>query len=183
MGLFSRRDQYDRTRLLREARKELRKAKFKRALPPLRSIMAREPDNPELHALIAPALAARRHGFEAWESYQTAIRALYKHGKKEAALELHTDATRRLPHIIETWVRRAELERELNRRDDAEVRLHERVNAQAVPGQHVVEQCDLAVGLAENGVELRGQACSFPSVSGNRKKPYTALVKAMAAVA
>ncbi|MBW2290692.1 MAG: tetratricopeptide repeat protein [Deltaproteobacteria bacterium] len=119
MGLFGRGTQYDRTIFLRRAREELRNGKYKRALPLLRQIMAREPNNPELHALIAPALAARGHDFEAWESYQTAAQALYKHGNKAAALELHTDATRRLPHLIDTWVRRAELERELTRQDAA----------------------------------------------------------------
>jgi thioredoxin-like negative regulator of GroEL len=119
MGLFGRGTQYDRTLFLRQAREELRNGKFKRALPLLRQIMAREPNNPELHALIAPALASRGHDFEAWESYQTAAGALYKHGNKAAALELHTDATRRLPFIFDTWVCRAELERELSKKDAA----------------------------------------------------------------
>lgn len=119
MGLFGQGTQYDRTLFLRKAREELRNGKFKRALPLLRQIMAREPNNPELHALIAPALAARGHGFEAWESYQIAAAALYKHGNKSAALDLHIDASRRLPHSFDTWVRRAELERELSKQDAA----------------------------------------------------------------
>jgi len=119
MGLFGRGTQYDRTIILRRAREELRKGKFKRVLPLLRQVMAREPNNPELHALIAPALAARGHDFEAWESYETAAGALYKHGNKTAALELYVDATRRLGQIFDTWVRRAELERELSKKDAA----------------------------------------------------------------
>lgn len=119
MGLFRRNTRYDRTHFLRRAREELRDRKYKRALPLLRQIMAREPNNPELHALIAPALAARGFAFEAWESYQIAARALYKHGNKQAALDLHVDATRRLPLVFDSWVTRAELERELSRQDTA----------------------------------------------------------------
>jgi len=119
MGLFGSENQYDRTLLLRQAREELRNRKYKRALPLLRELMAREPNNPELHALIAPALAARGLAFDAWQSYQISARALYKHGNKQAALDLHTDATRRLPRVFETWVARAELERELSRQDQA----------------------------------------------------------------
>ncbi len=117
--LFRRRSQYDRTRFLREAREELRNKKFRRALLLLRQLLAREPNNPELHALIAAPLAERGFAFDAWASYQAAAAALCTLGKKQAALALYADATRRLPHCFDAWVARASLERELGRPETA----------------------------------------------------------------
>ncbi len=53
MGLFYKKAAYDRTHLLRQACEQVRQKKYKRALPLLRQLVAREPHNPELHALIA----------------------------------------------------------------------------------------------------------------------------------
>ena len=119
MGLFRKKAAYDRTHFLRQAREQVRQKKYKRALPLLRQLVAREPRNPELHALIASPLASQGHAFEAWESYRIAALALYKHEKKQPALDLYTDATRRVPLVFEAWVARAEIERELCRPDAA----------------------------------------------------------------
>jgi Flp pilus assembly protein TadD len=119
MGLFGGKTHYDRTDFLRRAREELRNKKFSRALPLLRQLVAREPNNPELHSLIAAPLAGRGAEFEAWESYQVAAMYLYKQGNKQAALDIYIDATNRLPLAFDTWIARSELERELSRQSEA----------------------------------------------------------------
>lgn len=119
MGLFGRKAHYDRTDYLRRAREELRNKKFARALPLLRQLVAREPNNPELYSLIAVPLADRGADFEAWESYQVAAQFLYKQGNKQAALDMYIDASNRLPLVFDAWIARSNLERELSRQGEA----------------------------------------------------------------
>ncbi len=119
MGLFGRRDDYDRTRLLREARDAQRKGKHKRALACLRRVLVVEPNSAELHGLIASSLAERGLEFSAWESYQRSALSCYRDGKKQLALDLYRDATKRMPRHYEAWKARAALERRLSRAVDA----------------------------------------------------------------
>jgi len=119
MGLFNRKMPYDRTEILRRARKELRRSKYARALRLLERLLSREPNNPELHGLIAAPLAERGKCFDAWESYKIAARYQYSHNNKQAALALYIDATDRLPLIFDAWIARAELQRELLRQAEA----------------------------------------------------------------
>lgn len=119
MGLFSRKMQYDRTKFLRRAQEELSRSKYARALRLLRPLLSREPNNPEIHELIAAPLAERGKCFDAWESYKIGAHHLYKQGNKQAALVLYIDATHRLPLVFDAWIARAELQRELVRKDEA----------------------------------------------------------------
>ena len=66
MSLFRRRNDYHRDRLIREAREFQRRKKHKKALALLRRVMVVEPNNVEIHALIAPSLADRGLEFSAW---------------------------------------------------------------------------------------------------------------------
>jgi tetratricopeptide (TPR) repeat protein len=119
MSLFRRRNDYHRDRLIREAREFQRRKKHKKALALLRRVMAVEPNNVEVHALIAPSLAVRGLDFSAWESYSRATAALLREGKNRAALDFYRDATRRMPRHYEAWTSRAALERRMERVDDA----------------------------------------------------------------
>jgi hypothetical protein len=60
MGLFRKKAAYDRTHFLRQVREQVRQKKYKRALPLLRQLVAREPRNPELHPHDAYPPATRR---------------------------------------------------------------------------------------------------------------------------
>jgi tetratricopeptide (TPR) repeat protein len=119
MGLFRRRNGYHRDRLIRDAREFQRRKKHKKALALLRRVMVVEPNNVEIHALIAPSLAERGLEFSAWESYSRAVAALLRDGKNQPALDFYKDATRRMPRHYEAWTSRAALERRMERRDDA----------------------------------------------------------------
>ena len=119
MGLFGRGNQYDRKILLREARDAQSKRKHKKAVDLLRRISSVEPNNCEIHAMMAPSLAERGLEFCAWEAYVIATSALLREGKKEAALGFYRDATERMPRHYEAWISRSDLERSMGRRDDA----------------------------------------------------------------
>lgn len=114
MGLFHRKLDYDRKRLLVEAEKARSRGRRRRAISLYRRILAAEPDDPDLHARIAPLLAATGKRFDAWQSYRQATRTHLKNRCDAEALALYRAATRALPQQIEAWrgVARLELKRE-----------------------------------------------------------------------
>ena len=119
MSLFGRRNDYDRDRLVRDAREYQLQGKHKKALARLRRVLVVEPNNVEVHAQIAPSLCECGLEFSAWESYATVASALLKNDKKQAALDFYRDATQRMPRHYEAWTSRAALERRMERADDA----------------------------------------------------------------
>ena len=119
MGWFSRRNDYDRKHLLRDAREAQRRGKHKQTVSLLRRILVVEPNNVEIHALIAPSLAERGLEFSAWESYVRTATALLRDGKKQLALDFYQDATRRMPRHYEAWISRCAMERSMGRTDEA----------------------------------------------------------------
>jgi tetratricopeptide (TPR) repeat protein len=125
LGWFRRGSEYDRKTLLREAREAQKRGRHKKALRLLRRIQFVEPNNVELHALIAPTLARCGWEFCAWESYRIAALALARGGEKQAALSLYRDATKRLPRNFDAWVARAQLERSMSNPDQARLTLIE----------------------------------------------------------
>ena len=125
LGWFRRGSEYDRKTLLREAREAQKRGKHQKALRLLRRIQFVEPNNVELHALIAPTLARCGWEFCAWESYRVAAIALARGGKNQAALSLYCDATKRMPRNFDAWVTRAQLERSMSHPDRARLTLIE----------------------------------------------------------
>lgn len=119
MNLFGRRKYYDRKILLQEAREAQGRGKHKKAIARLRRILTYEPNNAEIHALIAPSLAERGLEFNAWESYVCTANALMREDKKEPAIKVYEDATLRMPQHYEAWVCKANLERSMGRKSDA----------------------------------------------------------------
>ena len=114
MGLIRRRLEYDRKWLLAEADKARVRGRRRRAISFYRRILAAEPHDSNLHARIAPLLAATGERFDAWQSYRQAARAHLKNKSREEALTLSREATKVLPMQIEAWqwVARLELKRE-----------------------------------------------------------------------
>ena len=119
MGLFGRRRGYDRKLILSEAREFQSRGKHKGAVNLLRQILAVEPNNVEIHALIAPSLAEIGLEFCAWTSYGHVAAVLLRDGKKKLALGYYRDATKRMPQHHEAWMARVALTRSMGRKDDA----------------------------------------------------------------
>jgi tetratricopeptide (TPR) repeat protein len=119
MNLFGRRNKYDRKILLDEAREAQRNGRHKKAIAKLRRILVREPNNMEIHALIAPSLAECGLTFNAWESYLCTAKALIRDDKKDLAIHIFQDAVRRMPRHYEAWVSKANLERSMGLKKDA----------------------------------------------------------------
>jgi thioredoxin-like negative regulator of GroEL len=112
MKWFARQLPYDRDRILQEAARAKGAGKTQRAIDLYRRVLAVEPANPDLHAKIAPLLAATQQGFEAWVSYRTAARAFVSQGELERGRALFAEATKWLPREPETWVELANLLRQ-----------------------------------------------------------------------
>jgi thioredoxin-like negative regulator of GroEL len=119
MGLLGRRKIYDRKVLLTEARDAQRRGKHKKAVALLRRILCVEPNNAEIHAMIAPSLAERRLRFDAWQSYTYTAQVLIRDGKKQAALSVYADASKRMPGEFEVWIAKSELELSMGGRAEA----------------------------------------------------------------
>ena len=105
-----RRPEYDRKWLLAEAENARTRGRRRRAIAFYRRILAVEPHNPELHARVAPLLAATGKRFDAWQSYRQAADAHLKNQSRDEALALYRDATKMLPRQFEAWQWVAKLE-------------------------------------------------------------------------
>jgi len=114
-----RRTDYDRKWLLAEAEKARIRGRRKRAISFYRRILAAEPNNPDLHARVAPLLAAAGKRFDAWQSYRQAAQTYLKNQSREEALALYREATKTLPMQIDAWQWVAKLELKRERRGAA----------------------------------------------------------------
>ena len=110
---------YDRDKLLKAAAKAREKKRRRKAIGLYRRVLAVEAGNGELHAQLAPLLAATRQPFDAWLSFQQAGRAFERESKREAARLIYTQATDMLPREVQAWLSRARIEREQERPDRA----------------------------------------------------------------
>ncbi len=119
MGLIRRRLDYDRKWLLAEAEKARVRGRRRRAISFYRRILAVEPHDPNLHARVAPLLAATGKRFDAWQSYRQAAQAHLKNKSRDEVLALYRDATKTLPMQIEAWQWVAKLELKRQRSEAA----------------------------------------------------------------
>ncbi len=119
MGLIRRRLDYDRKWLLAEAEKARVRGRKRRAISFYRRILAVEPHDPNLHARVAPLLAATGKRFDAWQSYRQAAQAHLKNKSRDEVLALYRDATKTLPMQIEAWQWVAKLELKRQRSEAA----------------------------------------------------------------
>jgi tetratricopeptide (TPR) repeat protein len=123
--MLRRKEVYDRTRLLTEATRALRKGKLQKAVNRYREILGVEPGNADVHRRLAPVLARMGQRDAAWTSYRRAAEALEERGFVERAVGVYREAACRLPRMGEVWLAIAELEIGRGRRPDAVVALRD----------------------------------------------------------
>ena len=172
MGWLSREKTYDRNRILRAAAQARHKRKSHKAIELYQQVLAKEPDNAELHRKIAPLLAETRQQSEAWTSYRKAADGLVKQGFIEQAIGMFREASGYLPCTVDVWNTLADLELERKRPVDAhraliEGRSHFRARkhraeailllqrARKLEPRHFETTFDLAGLLARSGARPR----------------------------
>lgn len=119
MAWLNRKRSYDRSRVLAQAARAVRKRRPGKALGFYRQILAHEPNNPDLHRRIAPLLAQTGKPGDAWASYRRAGDALVRKGFVDQAIGVYREACDRLPRAPEVWIAVADLEVERGRPRDA----------------------------------------------------------------
>src|SRR3990172_4425674 len=94
---------YDRSRLLEEAARAAAGKRTARAIALYRWVLAIEPHNADIHLKLAPLLARRSQGFDAWQSFQSAARAFLRHGQPDRAVAIYRQAAAALPREVQVW--------------------------------------------------------------------------------
>ena len=172
MGWFRGEKGYDRARIMAAAARARRRRKHQKALELYQQVLAKEPDNPDLHRKIAPLLVSTRKEKEAWAAYRRAAEGFERGGFVEQAIGVFREATGQLPHEVEVWSALAELELKRQRPADAhkallEGRRHFRsrryraeaiqllMRARKLDPRHFETSFDLAVMLARAGGRAR----------------------------
>ena len=124
--------EYDRSRILEAASKARARRRYRRAASLLRRILVVEPSNLELHARLAPLLAASGQGFDAWASYQICAQAALREKRLDRASNVYREAVRYLPRELEAWRKLANIERQRGHAQQAvEILLEGRQNFRA----------------------------------------------------
>ncbi len=174
MGWLRREKQYDRNRILRAAALARHKRKSHKAIELYQQVLAKEPDNVELHRKIAPLLAETRQSSEALTSYRKAAEGLVKQGFLEQAIGMFREASGYMPCTVDVWNTLADLEIQRQRPVDAhkallEGRRHLRARkhrteailllqrARKLEPRHFETNFDLAGLLARTGARPRAQ--------------------------
>ena len=119
MGIFSSDTSYDRSRLLEAASRARAKKRYRKAVALYRRVLAVEPANVELHARLAPLLAATRRPFDAWISFRSCANAASAENRLEQAAAVYREAARCLPRQLEAWELLATTERSRGREREA----------------------------------------------------------------
>ena len=118
MAWFRRSRPYDRTRLMAQAGRALRKRRHAKALGLYQRVLEHEPQNADLHRRVAPLFARTGRKVEAWASYQRAADHLIRCGFVDQAIGVYRDACERLPHQSDAWIALSDLEVERGRPRD-----------------------------------------------------------------
>ena len=109
MPLFTRKQTYDRQRLLEAAGRARARNKRRKAISLYRWILAVERNNADLHAKLAPLLAETGQEFDAWNSFRSAAQAALREGRDDKALAVYREASQHLPREIQVWTALARL--------------------------------------------------------------------------
>lgn len=125
MGLFGRKHDFDRTRILQEAKRARVAKRSRKAIELYRWLLAAEPANAEIHAELAPLLARAGQSYDAWTSFRRAARALMQDNQMDRALALYREAAATLPRNLEVWLAIAKLERGRGRHAESRAALLE----------------------------------------------------------
>lgn len=119
MAIFGAEPAYDRSRILEAASRARQRKRYRKAAALYRRVLAVEPANVELHARLAPLLAATGNAFDAWTSYRACARAALAEKRLEQAGAIYRDAARCLPREIAAWEELASTERKRGRDKEA----------------------------------------------------------------
>ncbi len=106
MSIFGRKLAYDRRRILADAARAKSRNKRSRAIALYRWVLAVEPANPDIHAQLAPLLAASGQDYDAWCSFRIAAAA---QPTRAGGIAAYREATQFLPREIQAWQRLAQL--------------------------------------------------------------------------
>ncbi len=119
MGIFASDLDYDRNRILEAASRARSRKRYRKATALYRRVLALEPSNVELHARLAPLLAATGQRFDAWASFQVCARTALAEKRLERAAAVYREATRCLPRELAAWLKLARVERQRSREREA----------------------------------------------------------------
>lgn len=117
--MFFRKKPYDRSTTLAAADKARGRGSIKKAVVAYSQILAREPDDHQVHARIAPLLARIHRWKEARESFDAAGAGYLKAGFADKAIALWTVAATHFPEDVEYWERIANEQVRRGRKADA----------------------------------------------------------------
>ena len=105
--------------LLTEAHRARNKGRDRRAIGLYKRILLERPHNPDVALRVAPMLARRGDGFEAWQLYRRAARDLAKRKRWNECLTVYREACRIVPYEFEAWRLCAELLLKMGQEDEA----------------------------------------------------------------
>lgn len=105
--------------LLSEAHRARNRGRERRAVGLYRRALLEDPNDPAVALRLAPLLARRGEGFEAWQLYRRAARELASRQRWEECLTVYHEACRFVPYEFEAWRLCGELLLELRREDAA----------------------------------------------------------------
>ncbi len=100
---------YDRTRILGDAARALKKGRLGKALELYERVLHHEPNNADLRRRTAPLLAASGRTEDALVSYRIAAASLVQRGFFDHAVGVYREAAQRLPRQREVWEQLADL--------------------------------------------------------------------------
>ena len=106
-------------RLLNEAHRARNRGRERRAVSLYRRILLEDPRNADVALRVAPMLARRGEGFEAWQLYRRAARDFAMVKRWDECLVVYREACRFVPFEFEAWRLCAELQIKMGREDAA----------------------------------------------------------------
>jgi thioredoxin-like negative regulator of GroEL len=105
--------------LLSEAHHARNRGRERRAVGLYKRLLLEDPSNVDVALRVAPMLARRGDGFEAWQLYRRAARDLAAARRFEECLVVYREACRFVPWEFEAWRLCAELQLKMGRDDAA----------------------------------------------------------------
>jgi tetratricopeptide (TPR) repeat protein len=104
---------------LTEAHRARNRGRDRRAIALYRRILLEDPHNVDVGMRLAPMLARRGHGFEAWRIYQSLARDCVRARRWNDCLNIYREACNFIPWEFEAWRVCAELQMKLGNVDAA----------------------------------------------------------------
>ncbi len=94
---------------LTEAHRARNRGRDRRAIGLYKRVLLEDPHNPDVALRVAPMLARRGDGFEAWQLYRRSARDFAKAKRFNECLTVYREACRVIPYEFEAWRLCAEL--------------------------------------------------------------------------